>query len=165
MLFDSLALSKLPDVNLLLAGASPFRPREMQAYWEEEARKRDLSHRVHFLGRLPDLTDFFQAIDLFVLPAPREPFGLVVLEAFAHGVPVVACKAGGPQEIMEGLEWSRLVPPNDPCAFAAACDRLLCSEELHGLASEEGPRIVDQRYCPGVQSGAMAALYQEVLSA
>jgi glycogen(starch) synthase len=164
VLFDSLTLSKYPNANLLLAGSSPFRPREMQAYWEQEARKRNLLHRVHFLGRLPDLTGFFQAVEVLVLPASREPFGLVVLEAFAHGVPVVACNAGGPQEIMEDIEWSRLVPPDDPSALAAACDQLLRSEELHRIAAEEGPRIVDQRYSPNIQTQAVAALYQEVLS-
>ena len=161
---DSISLSEVPNVQLLVAGDSPFRPREMRAYWEEETRKRNLTERVHFLGRLPDLKAFFQAIDVFVLPAPREPFGLVILEAFAHGVPVVACSAGGPNEIMADLEWARLVPPHDPSAFAAGYDQLLRSEALRSLASREGPRIVDQRYSPVVQTRAVAALYEEVLS-
>jgi glycosyltransferase involved in cell wall biosynthesis len=164
VLLDSLSRSQIPDVQLLVAGDSPFQPRAMRAYWEEEARKRNLHRRVHFLGRLPDLTAFFQAIDVFVLPAPREPFGLVILEAFARGVPVVACDAGGPHEIMADLEWSRLVPPNDPSAFAAAYDLLLRSVELQRLASREGPCIVDQRYSPAVQVRAVSALYDEVLS-
>ncbi len=78
---------------------------------------------VHWLGPREDMGAFMADLDVFVLPSTQpEPFGLVVVEALASGVPVVATAAGGPPEIL-GLEpgrRGRLVPPGDPAALAGA---------------------------------------------
>jgi glycosyltransferase involved in cell wall biosynthesis len=57
--------------------------------------------RVNFLGRV-DPSDFLSSIDMLVVPSVwNEPFGLVVLEAYSHGVPVVGSNMGGIPEIIE----------------------------------------------------------------
>lgn len=89
----------------LIAGKGPY---------EQELRKKvrelDLTHEVHFLGRVEseDLNTFFGAADLFSMPARKEGpdvegYGIVFLEAAAAGVPSVATRSGGiPDAVLDG---------------------------------------------------------------
>ena len=83
---------------------------------------------VHWLGPRRDVGDLMADLDVFVqVSTEPEPFGLVVVEALASGVPVVAGAAGGPLEILAEAEpdagrvraagWSQ---PGDAAALAAA---------------------------------------------
>jgi glycosyltransferase involved in cell wall biosynthesis len=83
---------------------------------------------VHWLGLRTDIADLLADLDVFVLPSTEpEPFGLVVVEALASGVPVVATAAGGPLEIMGSLSAGAgtLVAPGDAAALARAVVELL----------------------------------------
>lgn len=59
-----------------------------------------LQAEVKFIGWVENKTNFFDNIDIFVLPSLHEPFGIIILEAMANGVPVVATKTEGPAEII-----------------------------------------------------------------
>jgi glycosyltransferase involved in cell wall biosynthesis len=70
---------------------------------------------VEFLGFVSP-REFFEQIDILILPSWEEPFGIVLLEAMASGIPVIAANKGGPAEIARGI----LIPPRDPTALANA---------------------------------------------
>ncbi|MFB6151949.1 MAG: glycosyltransferase family 4 protein [Haloarculaceae archaeon] len=72
----------------------------------------------------PDLFDRYREADAFVLPSHSEGFPNVVLEAMAHGVPVVATRVGGIDEVVTDGETALLVPPGDSEALADAVGRL-----------------------------------------
>ena len=59
--------------------------------------------RVDFLGQVPDARRYFKAFDVFALSSDHEPFGMVLLEAMAAGVPVLATACGGAREVVEGV--------------------------------------------------------------
>jgi glycosyltransferase involved in cell wall biosynthesis len=63
--------------------------------------------------------------DLFVLPSRRESFGLVLAEAMAAGLPVIATQVGAIPEVVKDGETGILVPPEDPSALANAVSDLL----------------------------------------
>lgn len=70
---------------------------------ENRARQLGVSHAVRFLGNMDgsgDLINLFKSADCVVVPSRNEPFGIVILEAWAAGKPVVATKNGGPGEII-----------------------------------------------------------------
>jgi glycogen synthase len=75
---------------------------EMRSSVEEQARERGVSHAVRFLGhqRGWKLADLYKACDCVCVPSRNEPFGLVVLEAWSAGKPVIATSRGGPSEIV-----------------------------------------------------------------
>ncbi|HEY7075799.1 MAG TPA: glycosyltransferase family 4 protein [Solirubrobacteraceae bacterium] len=86
--------------------------------------------RVRFTGPLggAELERAYAAADLLVLPARAESYGMVVTEALAHGVPVLAGDVGGVSEALG--RGGRLVPPADPAALGAALRAWLEDAEL-----------------------------------
>ena len=76
----------------------------------------------------PDPLPFYQAADVFVLPTFYDPCSLVVMEAMAAGLPVVAVDASGTCDIVDNGEQGLLVS-NDPNALADSMSRLLESPE------------------------------------
>ncbi len=113
------AFARLRDrgvaARLRIAGDGP----EMAAL-RAMATDLGLDDQVAFTGWVSPAADYLATLDLFVLPSRVEPFGLVVAEAMAAGVPVIASDIDGPKEILEGGALGQLVPPEDDAALANA---------------------------------------------
>lgn len=82
-----------------------------------------LGERIVFAGHREDMADVLAALDLLAAPSRWEGFGLMLAEAMAAGVPVVASDVGGIPSVVGGA--GRLVPAEDPAALAAALGALL----------------------------------------
>lgn len=97
-----------------------------------------MNGRMRFSGALPEreLARSYGSADLLVLPSRSETYGMVVTEALARGLPVVAADVGGVPEAMgHGAGGTRpgvLVPPDDPAALAAALRAWLGDPRLRG---------------------------------
>jgi glycosyltransferase involved in cell wall biosynthesis len=100
------------------------------------ARELGVSHRMRTPGPLTgaDLEDAYAAADVLVLPSRGETYGMVVTEALAHGLPVVATAVGGlPEALGSAPDGSRpglLVPPDDSAALAGALRTWLGDADL-----------------------------------
>jgi len=108
--------------DLVIAGEGPA-----LAQLREQARTLGMADRVHFPGRI-DRESVAQAMagaSGFVVPSRLEPFGIVILEAWRAGTPVVATTHGGPAELIHDGVDGRLADPNDPAQLAAALDDLV----------------------------------------
>lgn len=91
------ALPQLPADSLLaIIGSGPLQDKLMA-----QAQQLGIAGRVRFLGQIPQARRLFAAFDLFVLSSDHEPFGMVLLEAMAAGVPVLATHCGGAPEIVQ----------------------------------------------------------------
>ena len=98
---------------------------------EAQAAARSLSDRVSFLGGVPDhaLADCFSAADCFVLPTRAlECFGLIVLESFASGVPVIGVPVGSIPEVMGPGLTSWIADSNDAASIARRMNQFLAGE-------------------------------------
>jgi glycosyltransferase involved in cell wall biosynthesis len=97
-----------------------------------------LNGRVDFPGPRTgaDLDRSYAAADLLVLPSRAETYGMVLTEALARGVPVVAAEVGGVTEAVgygaDGARPALLVPPGDARALGAALQAWLRDPELRG---------------------------------
>ncbi len=92
-----------------------------------------ISDRVNFLGKLQpeDVLRLFQQYDALLFTSRwREPFGRVIIEAMAQGLPVIAANNGAAPEIISDGENGLLIPPDSPEALANAINSLLMAPDL-----------------------------------
>jgi glycosyltransferase involved in cell wall biosynthesis len=106
----------------------------------ELADELEVKNRILFLKPLfgSELAKIYRTSTLFVLPSLYETFGLVVLEAMASGLPVVATKAGGVETIVENGYNGLLVPPKNPSALAESIVTLLSKKPLYNRLRKQG---------------------------
>jgi glycosyltransferase involved in cell wall biosynthesis len=125
-----------PDVNLVLVGQTDP---ALSALKELCARK-GIDERVRFFPDEPhhQVAEFFRRATVFALPSRQEPFGIVLLEAGAFGLPVVASRVGGIPEILTDGFTGRLVAPDNPVELAICLRSLLDSPVT---AQEMGERL------------------------
>lgn len=90
----------------------------------QQRRDLGLDEVVTFLGLRKDAPRILRNLDIFVLSSTTEGFSLACVEAMSSGVPVVATRSGGPEEIVEDGVSGLLVPVRDPGALAAAITSL-----------------------------------------
>jgi glycosyltransferase involved in cell wall biosynthesis len=106
----------------------------------ELVQRLELSDRVTMTGQVPDSGPYIEQMDILVNASDREPFGIVLLEAMARGVAVVAVDAGGPAEFIEHDRTGMLARSEDPSSLADALEPLLASaarREQLGRAGQE----------------------------
>lgn len=150
-----------PTVRLLVVGDGPERSRC------QNLLPSTLRSDVLFLGQVPpeDLPRFYASADVFVSPAlGGESFGIVLLEAMASGLPVVASAIPGYRSVVrDGIE-GRLVPPGDARALASALGSVLENAALRQAMAEEGRRTVS-RYDWAVVAERTREIYRSVTDA
>ncbi len=141
VLAEAAALLRQSGYNahfLVMGGVFDGDLRPLQAL-EEVIREHHLESTFSIRGFRPDARNLLRALDIFVLPSILpEPFGLVVTEAMAAGLPVVATDQGGPREIVVHETTGLLVPPNDPRALADALASLLDHSDTRRQYGEAG---------------------------
>ena len=124
----------VPDARLVLVGVPPHVPAQ---------------DGVEVLGRLGDreaLSALYGAAHVFCLPSLFEPYGLVLMEAMAHRLPVVATTTCGVPEVVVDGDTGRLVPPADEAALAAALVDLLRDPQRAAAMGQRGRERVDERF-------------------
>jgi glycosyltransferase involved in cell wall biosynthesis len=153
-----------PGVQARVIGSALFGEEEYAENLGQQVSALDLSHVVQFGGFSHDvareLADLTVAVHASTVP---EPFGQVVVEAMACGVPIVAANAGGPAEIIEQGRDGLLVPPGDPDALAAAVIQLLDDADLRTRLAESAARKA-QRYRPERIAAEVEQVYASVLA-
>ncbi len=141
--FDVLleALARVPNAYLWIAGEGPLR-----AQLEKMAEDLAVKPRVRFLGWRDDVPALLASCDLFVCPSRHEPLGNVVLEAWAHGRPVVAADSYGPGTLIDHLESGVLVPTDDAAMLAKGIRMVIGDPDLAERIARKGFEVYRARF-------------------
>jgi sugar transferase (PEP-CTERM/EpsH1 system associated) len=150
--------ARLADAHLLLVGDGPWmgRLRELVA-------SLGLTDRVHFAGYQPQPAPYLQAMDVFALTSQSEGMPLVVLEAWAAGVPVVATRVGGLPELVEDEQTGILVDFGDEAVLAHALGDLIADSSRARYMGEAGRDRVESRYSLRRMADEYQRHYNELL--
>jgi len=129
-----------------------------------QAKHLDLDDRLKMPGWLPSSTALFDRIDILCVPSRHEPFGLIILEAFNEGIPLVVTAAEGPSEICRDGEDALVCPVNNPQALASAMERLIDDRDLALRLRQGGFQTLKQRYVPEVVGERLEQALEALLS-
>jgi glycosyltransferase involved in cell wall biosynthesis len=124
------------------------------------SRELGLGGRVKFLGWRNDRASLFKTADLCVYPSREEPFGNVVVEAWACGTPLVTTASTGPRWLVRDGEDALMTPVDDFGALAVAIRRLIASPDLRASLAAAGRRRVAEDF----SEPAIIARYIELFS-
>ena len=121
---------------------------------ETQVKEAGLTSQVRFMGAIPhaDLPGYYAAADLYVGPSrvdkggDTESQGVVYLEAFASGTPVIATRVGGIPEVVEHLSTGFLVDPADPVALSHAIADLYKNKQRRAQFTDQAKNIVHDKY-------------------
>jgi glycosyltransferase involved in cell wall biosynthesis len=100
-----------------------------------------LADAVTMTGQVPDAGPYIEQMDILVNASDPEPFGIVLLEGMARGVPVVAVDSGGPAEFVQHGRTGMLARTGEPAALADALELLLVSDELRHAVGNAGQEL------------------------
>lgn len=151
------ALALLPGLNGVVVGAGPAED-ELRAL----AGSTGVSDRLILAGYRQSARPALAAFDVLVAPSRFEGLPLVVLEAMATKVPIVATTVGGIPEALRDGETALLVEPDDPAALASAIRRLIEDDALRGLLAARAYEVWAQRFDAKLMVRAYEQMYADL---
>ncbi len=137
------ALANIKDLNweLTIVGDGP-----RKQDWENQAARLGISERLHFPGWLDksDLLEQYQKANIFVLPSRHEGMPNVVLEAMGCGLPVIATRIAGSEDLVLDGTTGYLIEPDDPQGLAEALVRLIDhKEDIQRMGEASRNRVIE----------------------
>ena len=163
MLLASTAKLKIKDWRLWIIGDGDLRFR-----YEEQARELTINKQVEFLGQITDreLPNYYRKADLFVLPSVNrhEAFGLVLLEAMASGLPVIASDLPGVRRVFENNIQGLLARPGDVRDLAKKIEEVLSSENMAENMGQAGRKLVKEKYNWITAGEKLENIYENLLN-
>lgn len=127
------------------------------------AEKLDIADRTAFLGFRDDVPELMSGASVLLAPCPVEGLGLSVLEAMAHGLPVLASDAGAHPETVGLADGAQLFAPGDVEGAGALLATLCADDDLRVRYGEQLAQVQRETFTPSTQAEATEAVYWQVL--
>jgi glycosyltransferase involved in cell wall biosynthesis len=150
------ALTELPDAWLWIAGVGP-----LEAKLKGMAQALGVEDRVRFLGWRTDPSALYRAADVCVFPSRFEPLGNVVIQAWAHGLPVIAAASQGPKALIDPGRDGLLVPIDNAPALAEGIRTLLADPAMAQRLAERGLGRVEAEFSEAAVVSQWKALFSD----
>lgn len=155
------------DAQLVLVGH--VTNAEYDAQLARETADLGLSDRVTLIRGLetsdPELVNAYHAADLFLLPSVHEPFGIVILEAWAAGLPVAASRVGGVPSFVADGENGCLFPSGDLAAVTRLVKDLIAHPEARRKIADAGRKKARDEFGWDRITKRLVGIYEEALRA
>jgi glycosyltransferase involved in cell wall biosynthesis len=156
----SLVASERPRIEVFFFGQGPD-----EQGLKQMAADLGLAGRVHFMGLFADPSEALRGMDAVVLPSLWEGMPNVLLEAMAMGLPVIASRLPGIEELVLDGRTGRLCPPADAGALARALLELARDPDRGRALGRAGRRRAEEQFSMDAVVAANAALYDRLTGA
>jgi glycosyltransferase involved in cell wall biosynthesis len=152
-------LKEHPRTHFLIGGTGPSQP-DIEKIFKETS----LDERLHFAGNLSleVLPHAYHAMDVFAFASQTETQGMVLTEAMASGLPVVAIDGPGVREVVKDKRNGRLLETNDPAEFTTALSWIFSVSEKQRKALREGALKTASKFSLERTASKMLKLYRVV---
>jgi glycosyltransferase involved in cell wall biosynthesis len=166
VLLEALAILKQERLPVRLRAVGPFETAPYKAAIKARAARLGLSDSIEWSGLCADVNTQLAQMDLFVLPSLfGEGLPMVVLEAMAAGVPVVATRVEGVPEAVRDAREGVLARPGDPGDLARSIGRVICGD-LDWAELRAGARVRQaEMFSDRAMAAGVAGVYNELLCA
>lgn len=134
--------------------------------YRDLSKKLAIENKVIFPGYVnhTEIADYYNNLDIFVIPSVRESFGVSALEASACGLPVIATNTGGLPEVVINNVTGIIVPVEDSNAIADALEKLIVDKNLRESLGNKGRQFVVEQYSWNNCLEKMITSYREILN-
>ena len=155
----SMVAAEDPKVHFVVVG----HPRkDLFEQLKAQVKQQRVERNIHFLGFRSDVQDLLCQADVFLLPSTSEGFSISTVEAMMAGIPIVATRSGGPEEILEHEVTGLLVPVADSKAISLAVLRVIC-EQIPADMTERARQKAEESFSVKKMLTEYEALYQELV--
>ncbi len=163
LLVEAAAQLKLsfPHVHFVIAGQGK---RSLTEQLHEQLETLGVETNVHFIGFQSDSAEFLSNMDMFLLPSTSEGFSISTIEAMAAGLPVIATRCGGPEEIIENDHTGLLVEAGSSAALVEGLNILLERPDFARKIAGQGKVAVQASYDIEVMLGSYEKIYTRLLN-
>jgi len=147
-----------PKAHLVIAGDG-----EKAAELKRLTAALGLGERVHWLGWRDDAADLMAAFDMLLMPSLWEGFGLVLLEAMARRLPIIASRVSAIPEVLAHGDAGILIAPRDVAGLTAAIARLLGDRALRKHIGLLGAARLEEHFSRDRMVAGTLAVYEKLL--
>ena len=160
-LISAVSLLKKPQLHFIIAG---HKKKDLMDKLHAQMEMLGVAAQVHFIGFYDNTPDFLAQLDMFVLSSSSEGFSIATIEAMATGLPVIATRCGGPEEILQHLKTGYLVPTEMPDQLASAINYLLENPALTAQLASAGQEHMRNTFSLDAMLCAYKQHYQRLLN-
>lgn len=157
ILIDLISRQPKNSVYLVMVGDGPLK-NELIEY----THRCGMSDRVRFTGQRKDVPDMLNAFDIFVLPSISEGLPICLLEAMSIGLPCIASRAGGVQEVLKDEETGMLVEPDSIEDLSRALRQIIDNRELGLKLGSAARNYVMDYFQPALYVNKVVDLYSQL---
>lgn len=149
------------DLTIIAAHSDRTYERSLMSHIDQA----EIKHQVQIIKSIPqhELVSYYQQADIFILPSRFEAFGLALAEAAACGLPCIATKSGGPEEILMDPQMGELVEKDNPRQLSEAIIKVW--ENSDSYSAERIRGFIIQHFSKQRKLDNLTSLYQKLVSA
>ncbi len=161
VLVESVAriVPECPEIKVMLVGSGQERDNI-----EALVDRLGISDHIIFCGYQRAMQDFYEAVDIVVLPSHSEGLPNVALEGMMHKRAVISTDVGGVREIIHNGENGWIVPPGDRLAMAKILKIVVTDVKLRDLVSERGYQSLHPKFSPEKRAQNILSVYNDLLN-
>lgn len=137
VVIEALACLKEFDILYVICGDGP-----LKAQLRAKAEKLGVRDRLKMLGFRKDIAELHKAADIFVFPSLQEGLPVAVMEAMASGLPIVASKIRGNEDLISNNQGGYLIKPKDSKQVAEAIKKMIQNSEKREKMEKRNLKII-----------------------